>query len=163
MTHALRSREAETPGTFLHDAAARWYREHVRVDRGCWGWSGPTINGYARVALGTRGTYTHVLAHRLSYVVHHGEIAEDLHVLHSCDNPICTNPVHLRLGTQADNMDDKFRRGRASFKVPPEKIDELLDRVARGELLQREAGAEVGVSQAAVSSWLKTRRKRAGR
>jgi uncharacterized protein (DUF433 family) len=34
-------------------------------------------------------------------------------VLHSCDNRLCVNLDHLRLGTQQDNMDDMARRGRA--------------------------------------------------
>jgi hypothetical protein len=36
----------------------------------------------------------------------------DLQVLHSCDNRVCININHLRLGTPQDNMDDKMRRGR---------------------------------------------------
>ena len=32
--------------------------------------------------------------------------------LHSCDNPPCINPDHLRAGTQADNSADMVRRGR---------------------------------------------------
>jgi hypothetical protein len=32
---------------------------------------------------------------------------------HHCDNPPCCNPAHLYVGTQADNMADMARRGRA--------------------------------------------------
>jgi len=33
------------------------------------------------------------------------------HALHSCDNPICVNPRHLRWGSHADNMHDNALRG----------------------------------------------------
>ena len=51
-------------------------------------------------------------AHRFSYSYFVGEIG-DLHVLHACDNPPCVLPAHLWLGTNADNMLDKKRKGRA--------------------------------------------------
>lgn len=35
-------------------------------------------------------------------------------VRHTCDTPHCTNPDHLELGTQADNMRDKVTRGRTA-------------------------------------------------
>ena len=34
-------------------------------------------------------------------------------VRHRCDNPPCVNPAHLVAGTQLDNLQDMFDRGRA--------------------------------------------------
>lgn len=33
-------------------------------------------------------------------------------LLHSCDNPLCVNPRHLREGTQQENMLEAIARGR---------------------------------------------------
>jgi len=51
-------------------------------------------------------------AHRTAYELYHGEIPKGMTILHSCHNPLCVNPDHLRLGTQAENMADMTRAGR---------------------------------------------------
>lgn len=33
-------------------------------------------------------------------------------VMHSCDNRLCINPDHLMLGSQAENLDDMWNKGR---------------------------------------------------
>jgi len=40
------------------------------------------------------------------------EVPDGLNVLHKCDNRPCCNPVHLVLGTQQDNIDDMYAKGR---------------------------------------------------
>lgn len=50
-------------------------------------------------------------AHRVAWALCHGSLPA-LHVLHRCDVPLCVNPVHLFLGTQADNMADMQAKGR---------------------------------------------------
>jgi HNH endonuclease len=86
----------------------------ARVKQGgpdeCWPWLayiGPA--GYGTVKW--RGRMSR--AHRIAYTLAVGPIPEGLDVLHSCDNPACCNPGHLRPGTQLDNMRDRSMRGRA--------------------------------------------------
>lgn len=51
-------------------------------------------------------------AHRLMYsLCFPGDLA-GLEILHTCDNPPCVNPAHLRKGTHADNMLDRQLKGR---------------------------------------------------
>ena len=53
-------------------------------------------------------------SHRLAYELEHGEIPEGMVVMHTCDNPGCFNPEHLKVGTQAQNMADMRAKGRAN-------------------------------------------------
>ena len=54
----------------------------------------------------------HLRAHRARWILEHGAIQRGLLVLHSCDQPGCTNPHHLRVGTHLDNARDAIERRR---------------------------------------------------
>ena len=79
----------------------------------CWGWSGSTSGaGYGQVERWEGNQRHRTYAHRMSLQIHGVDIPEGMVVLHSCDNPPCTNPRHLRVGTQLDNMRDARDKGR---------------------------------------------------
>jgi hypothetical protein len=92
---------------------ARFWAKVNKTD-GCWGWTGASdCRGYGSIRIG--GRYEpQVGAHRLSWVIHRGEISEGLFVLHRCDNPNCVRPDHLFLGTHQDNMNDMAEKKRAA-------------------------------------------------
>lgn len=83
-------------------------KTNVCGENECWEWKGSkSKDGYGKfVALGNQ------LAHRVSWIIHNGEIPKGLQVLHECDNPPCVNPKHLFLGTNHDNVLDKVKKGR---------------------------------------------------
>lgn len=51
-------------------------------------------------------------AHQFIHAATHGPQPAGLHVLHSCDTPLCVNVSHLSLGTRRDNMHGAAVRGR---------------------------------------------------
>lgn len=86
-----------------------WSKVDRRSENECWIWRG-YAQRYGRI--GFRGRLQ--LAHRVAFQLARGEIPNDLHVLHRCDNTKCCNPSHLFLGTHQDNMSDKAAKGRCS-------------------------------------------------
>jgi hypothetical protein len=129
----------------IDSAAVRLWR---RVDRtgDCWLWTGRVeANGYGKIwANGVR-----VYVHRLSWVLHHGEIPENGFVCHHCDKPACVRPEHLFLGTQVDNMQDMARKHRGGSQRHPETLERgaarycaKLDDDAVREIRRRHAAGE---------------------
>lgn len=97
----------------------RFWGNVVRSDVGCWGWTGAVAPfGYGRIGVGGRKG-REIRAHRLSWEIHFGKIPADLVVCHHCDNPPCTRPDHLFLGTHADNIADMVAKGRHRLQVCP--------------------------------------------
>lgn len=87
-----------------------WTLTIPEPNTGCWLWMGyASGSGYGRVMRGGRNAQ----AHRVAYELAHGPIPAGDVVMHSCDNRLCVNPAHLRVGTQVENMRDMHSKGRA--------------------------------------------------
>ena len=81
--------------------------------KGCWSWSGSKdSHGYGILSSRKGRGGSPEKAHRVSYEYYIGSIPDGIVVRHKCDNPECTNPNHLELGTQKDNVADMMKRGR---------------------------------------------------
>jgi hypothetical protein len=96
-----------------------WRKVDKRGDGECWPWTANKTadKRYGSIHDGGGKRGTNLMAHRVSYELHHGPVPEGLYVLHSCDNPSCVNPKHLRAGSAKENTQDAIQRGR--LKNPP--------------------------------------------
>jgi hypothetical protein len=79
----------------------------------CWLWpKSRTKAGYGQLVICHQGEVSVLYAHRISHEIFNGPIPEGHQVCHRCDDPACFNPAHLFSGTQKDNIDDMFSKGR---------------------------------------------------
>lgn len=119
-----------------------WSKVKIGEPNECWEWQGGIFvgQGYGCFYVTENGAYMGKKAHRISWMLHNGEIPDGMLVCHTCDNPACVNPNHLWLGTKLDNNRDKDFKGRnALAKLTKEQVIEIRQRRGtRVEILARE-------------------------
>jgi hypothetical protein len=138
-------------------ATERFWMQVEKTD-GCWKWLGfKDKNGYGRFKGEVAGvTYTN--AHRYSYTLHTGEIIQrGMVVMHTCDNPECSNPDHLIVGTPLANMQDKAAKGRSNYSKGEKNSRAKLTAVEAKLILEDprpylEIAATFGVAATTVAS-----------
>jgi len=137
------STEPGAPLAFVH--------QHVDYDgEGCllwpFAWSGP---GYGAIRKGNK----RIAAHRLMCELAHGKPPKGAQAAHSCGNPQCVHPKHLRWASIKENMHDKWKHGTIvrGERVPTNKLTEAqVLAILADDRGQRVIARELGVSQSAV-------------
>lgn len=164
---------------FGHTVSERWVQrfwdgvDKSAGDSGCWPWircRNPGGYGVLNTQDDT-GKNVGFLAHRVAYVLNGGVFPENKPlVLHSCHNPSCINPAHLRAGDDKDNSEDKVKAGRAAAgdrhksrtrpetvsrgvahrmaKMSDESVQKIRDMYASGGWSYPKLGAEFGIDRA---------------
>jgi hypothetical protein len=136
----------------------------VQKTDGCWLWTGiKNQRGYGRIDYRGSGFLAHRVMlfwfNRLPALTKMSQVKEGI-TLHSCDNPSCVNPSHLRIGTASDNMNDTYRRGRMPSKQGERgPLAKLSDRDALDVLLATTIGVaradlakKYGVNRSSIDS-----------
>lgn len=73
-----------------------------RMPNGCWAFNGK-LDRYGQMSLRFEGQTVTIRAHRFVYETMHGPIPDDMSVHHTCENPGCCNPDHLRVMPSAEH------------------------------------------------------------
>lgn len=130
----------------------------INKETECWEWQkAKNGDGY--------GTTTHLgiryPVHRLSYELFVNIIPSNKQILHSCDNPCCCNPAHLRVGTNYDNVQDRQKRNRQAkgvthgrHKLTEEEIISIHNLYATGKYIQQDIADEFNVSRSHICNIL---------
>lgn len=138
------------------DLVRFWDKVDVRGGNDCWEWQASCFRGgHGQFGLGQRK----VGAHRFAYTQVFGGIPAGMHICHTCDNRKCLNPNHLFAGSNADNMADRNKKGRAArgpqngrAKLTEADVISIRDGYATGLASHRSLAREYGVGHRTIGS-----------
>jgi hypothetical protein len=115
----------------------------------CWNWIGyKNRDGYGILSINGKGERVH----RQVLIQSGIDLGENDIVMHTCDNPACCNPDHLKIGTHRDNQLDKISKSRqargekqGASKLTEEEVLYCRKIYAEGNVTYKELAKAHGV------------------
>lgn len=138
-------------GTAERKRAAFWTKALATGE--CWEWQARRDkDGYGYFAFRGSMRRAPVVAWFMAY----GEWPKGT-IMHTCDNPPCIRPSHLKVGTMKENIQDMLRKGRAKrAKLTPGEVVVIRSRHRAGESVATLA-YDYGVGRNAITNILSGR------
>lgn len=156
------------PGRPANTSDVLWEKVEIKEPHECWPWKGyKNEEGYGRTWIDDNGYYAHRVIFNLVYPnVIQLSAPKNTHdsgfLLHTCDNPSCCNPLHLFVGTHADNMADKVSKGRSPnfsgdngprCKLTMEQANEMREKRKNG-ISAKQLAKDYGISLSSTKTLL---------
>ena len=93
--------------------------------------------------------------HKFMYELYFNKIPKNMVARHTCDNPLCINPNHVKIGSQSDNMQDMIKRGRLGKRIKPGGGSKLTDQqffeIRESNIPQKDLAVLYSVSNSTIS------------
>lgn len=137
-----------------------WSHVNILGPDDCWLWQAAVVKCYGKFKGDDRKMYA---SHRIAYELTNGPIPEGMLCCHHCDTPLCCNPSHLFLGTQAENSADRNRKNRQAkqkgvahgkAKLTGDQVLQIRHLYAAGNITHEELGRQFGVAGGTIASIL---------
>lgn len=125
----------------------------------CWEWTGCHLNGYGIFSNNGIRCYTHRFSYELFHPLTKSINDIDLCICHSCDNPCCVNPYHLRLDTRQNNNKERMEKDRGNRPIGERnprcilnetQVLEIRAKYKAGNITQVELGREYNVKREVI-------------
>lgn len=124
----------------------------------CWNWKAATRSKKDRYGIFRIGDKNYI-ASRVSWKLSNGKFPpKGIIVRHTCDNPLCVNPNHLKTGTTKDNSEDMVKRDRSlrgqkhhNSKIADTDAIQIIELLNKG-LYPEEISKKLNIPRTIVSS-----------